>query len=106
VLSCSTIGSLRAYRSFGNIPHIGLQRDTLQNVEIARNDEQTAVIETILVVLVASAAGADIAGAKAVLRTDVDDVSVPPKGILFYLRELATRSPYDQADSSRILLTT
>ena len=50
--------------------------DPRQNAGIARDDEQMAVVEIVLVVHAVSPADADIRGAIAVLWSDIDDVGV------------------------------
>jgi hypothetical protein len=102
VLSCSSIAS-SGHSILNKCLHVGLQRDTRENNEIAE-DEQTAVVENILVVLVGSPAGTDIWATKPPSQPTFAMV-VSTRGVFsFYFRGLACRSLYDQANSQESLL--
>ncbi|MGH6917142.1 MAG: hypothetical protein ACREJ0_05495 [Geminicoccaceae bacterium] len=75
LLSCSTIVSSRTFGSSA-YTDVGLGHDPRQNAGIARDGEQMAVVEIILVVHAVNPADADILGAAALLQADIDDIGV------------------------------
>jgi hypothetical protein len=91
VLSCSPIVSL-GHSIPSKCSHVGLHRDTRQDNEIA-GDEQTAVVEIILVVVVGSPAGTDIWVIKPHSLPTFAMVVFTRGAFGFYLRGLALRSP-------------